>query len=427
MNRIIITLFLYLSALTAFPRELTIEECVEKATSNYPLIKKYNLIASTLDIDLSDINRGWLPRIGAYGQATVQNVVPSFPSALSSSMQQMGQAMRGLGKFQYKAGIDISQNIWDGGTAKARRETARTMEAVQTSALDVELYTVRQRVENLYFAILLTEEQISRTTVTYNLLTANLDRLSSMLKNGTAMQSDVDMIEAQTLELKQTMTEARSSLQSYKSALELFIGENLDGTTFVCPDDNEPMTADSNRPELNMFERRKAASIAAQRLTDTSVMPHIGFFAQTYYGYPGFNYFNSMINRNLSFNLLAGLKISWNIDSFYTKKNSAHKTAVNIDEIAVEREQFMFNSNIQAQSIRQNIKGLREVIIEDARIVSLRSNVRRAAESQLANGIIDMTALLSKISDENIAALNSSFHHIKLIQEIYNLKYTLNQ
>lgn len=427
MNRIVISLLLFLSALTAFPEQLTIEDCVDKAITNYPLVKKYNLIASTLDIDLSDINRGWLPRIGAYGQITAQNVVPSFPSALSSVLQQMGQEMRGLGKIQYKAGIDVTQTVWDGGVSKARRENVRDREAVQSSDLDVELYAVRQRVENLYFAVLLTEEQISRSTITYNLLLDNLSKLRSMLRNGVAMQSDVDMIEARSLELKQTIAEAGSTLQSYKKALELFIGESLDEATFVCPDATEPLTTDSNRPELRMFDRRKTATLSALKLTDTSVMPRIGLFAQSYYGYPGLNYFNSMRNRRLSFNILAGLKISWNIDSFYTKKNNTRKTTVSIEDIDVERELFLFNSNIQAQSIRKNIEGLREVIAQDARIVTLRANVRKAAESQLANGIIDMTALLSKITDENIASLNASFHQIKLIQEIYNLKYTLNQ
>ena len=124
---------------------------------------------------------------------------------------------------------------------------------------------------------------------------------------------------------------------------------------------------------------------------------------------------------------MAGLKVSWNIDAFYIKKNLRRRTETDIADIAVERDLFMFNTNIQAQSTMKNIDGLREIIKDDNTILELRSKVRQAAESQLRNGIIDTTALLSKISDENIASLNASFHHIQLIQEIYNLKYTLNQ
>ncbi|MDE6225227.1 MAG: hypothetical protein K2M25_03720, partial [Muribaculaceae bacterium] len=134
-----------------------------------------------------------------------------------------------------------------------------------------------------------------------------------------------------------------------------------------------------------------------------------------------------MINREWSFNIVGGVKISWNIDSFYTKKNSSRKTSANIESITADRETFMFNTNIQKTSINENISGLRRLMADDEKIVTLRSNVRKAAESQLQTGITDTTALLSKITDENIAKLNGTYHHIKLIQEIYNLKYTLNQ
>ena len=64
---------------------------------------------------------------------------------------------------------------------------------------------------------------------------------------------------------------------------------------------------------------------------------------------------------------------------------------------------------------------------EDARIVELRAAVRRAAESQLENGVIDATALLTKITDEKLARLNASYHEIQFLQNIYKLKNTLNR
>ncbi|MDE6769872.1 MAG: TolC family protein, partial [Muribaculaceae bacterium] len=160
---------------------------------------------------------------------------------------------------------------------------------------------------------------------------------------------------------------------------------------------------------------------------DTSLMPRIGFFAQAYYGYPGFDYFKSMINRDLSFNILAGVKVSWNIDSFYTKKNSTRRTLVNAETISADREIFLFNTDMQTASQRVAIEGIRKVMKDDAKIIELRGNVRKAAESQLENGVIDATTLLTKISDENIARLTAQLHKIQLLQEIYKLKYILNR
>lgn len=405
----------------------TIEECVDKAIENYPLISKYNLLENTTEVELSDINKGWLPRLGLYGQATAQNIVPAFPDALQGVLQQMGQDIKGIGKIQYKVGVDLSQTIWDGGVAGARRELARKQEAAKQSALDVEMYAVRQRVENIYFAILLTEQQIAQSRITYGLLEANLDKLRSMLKNGTAMQSDVDMVEAQALAINQSIRQARCSVDGLRRVLTIFTGCDMMAEELTMPDASMPETDNRNRPELQLFENQMAVNAAAERMSDTSLMPRIGLFAQAYYGYPGFDYFQSMMNRDLSFNIIGGVKVSWNIDSFYTRKNTRRKTSVSNAQIATDRELFLFNNRLQSTSQISSINGIRSIIEDDARIVRLRQSVRKAAESQLDNGVIDATALLTKISDENIAQLTSKLHEIQLLQEIYKLKYTLNQ
>lgn len=427
MKSIAVGFLLCLVSALALRGEVTIDECVQKAEANYPLVKKYGLLAATRDIDLSDINKGWLPRVGVYGQVTAQNVVPSFPETLTGVLEQMGQQLQGLGKIQYKVGAEVSQTIWDGGSSRARREIARSQLEVEQAALDVELYSVRQRVENIYFAILLMEEQIAQSRVTYDLLSSNLERMRAMLRNGTAMQSDVDMIEAQALVVNQSIIQAASAADGYRRVLELFIGESLAGNALVRPVADEPLSVESERPELRLFDSKRNMNRAADRLNDTYLMPKIGLFAQAYYGYPGFDYFKSMINRDLSFNLLAGVKVSWNIDSFYTRSNNRRKTSVNDEKIAADMETFLFNSKLQASTQQETIKGLRETMKDDEKIITLRGNVRRAAESQLANGIIDATALLTKISDENIAQLTAKLHEIQLLHEIYKLKYTLNR
>lgn len=426
MKNIMTLLVALLTSLTAFA-QVTIEECLAKAERNYPIIKKYRLLDETLDIDLGEINDSWLPRIGVSGQLTGQNVVPEFPKSLTGVLDQMGQSMKGLGKVQYKIGVDVAQNIWDGGISKARREVARSQYEVSKSAIDVEMYAVRQRVESIFFAILLTEEQIEQSEITLNLLQKNIEQLQSKVRNGVAMQSDADMVEAQALTLKQSIKQAKSAAEGYQDALALFIGESIKGMKLERPLAEMPLSNENYRPELRLFDRQLQANETAQRLTDTSLMPKIGMFAQAYYGYPGFDYFKSMMNRDLSFNILAGIKVSWNIDSFYSKGKNSRRTSVNALDINADRDVFLFNSNIQSTSQRETIKGLRNVMKDDARIIELRGNVRRAAESQLANGIIDATALLTKISDENIAHMNARFHEIQLIKEIYNLKYTLNQ
>ncbi|MDE7437182.1 MAG: TolC family protein [Muribaculaceae bacterium] len=417
-------IFLILSA-TEASASINLEECVAKAEKNYPLIQKYDLLEATKEIDLSEINKSWLPGLNVYAQGTVQNIVPSFPSQLTGIINQMGQSIKGLSKLQYKIGVDLNQTIWDGGSSKARREVTQVNSEVQQAALDVQLYSVRERVENIYFAILLIEAQIERNNETIALINSNIEKLQSMVKNGVALKSDVDMLEAQALTLKQTIKEANAAEKGYREMLSIYIGEEIGNEKLTTPSSKYSIIK-SNRPELSLFNKRIQASALMNKLYDTSLMPKIGLFAQAYYGYPGFNYFQSMMNRDLSFNVLAGVKVSWNIGSFYNRKNNQGKSRINALEAENDRDVFLFNSKIQESSELNAIKGIEEVMKDDAKIIELRTTVRKTAESQLKNGVIDATDLLTKITDENIAHLNAKYHEIKLLQNIYKLKYTLN-
>lgn len=429
MKNMRLTLLL-LFVLLIMPRagaQVTVEECVEKATTNYPAIARYGLLQHSESIELRDINSSWYPRIGIYGQATGQNSVPSFPVVLSDMLSKLGQSMDGLGKFQYKGGVEVNQTIWDGGAAPRRRDLVRAGNAAQTAAVDVEMYAIRERVENLFFAVLLIEDQIEINRLTADILSSNLAKLQSMFRNGTAMQADCDMLEARLLTVSQGIATAEYAVKGYREMLGLFTGEDMSSATLLRPAVPALPSGEPSRPELSLFESRMAVNDASERLSDAAIMPRVGAFVQAYYGYPGMDYFKSMMNRDPSFNLLAGVKISWNIDSFYTRKDRSRKRDIENQQILADLDIFLFNTDLQSASERQTIEGLRKVMADDGRIVELQTNVRRVAESQLTNGVIDVTALLTKIADESQASLTAKYHEIQLIQEIYKLKYTLNK
>lgn len=407
--------------------QVTLEECIALAEENYPIISKYDLLEQTKEVNLSNINKGWLPQINVYGQGTVQNDTPSLPESLINIINQTGTNISGLNEWQYRIGADISQNIWDGGTSKVHRKIERAEDAERQAAIDVQLYAVRERVEDLYFGILLMDAQIEQVKNMQLLLQSNLDKLRIMQSNGTAMQSDVDMVEAEYLGTVQQLTQAESASQSYRNVLGLFMGKSIVGQKLVKPEAFIPQDLMPSRPELKYFEKQLQTNEARNASITANMMPKIGLFAQLYYGYTGFDYFENMMNRNPSFNILAGVKLSWNIGALYNKKNDRMKLKLSSDNINVERDIFLFNINLQSRSQLDHIDELKAVIKNNDRIVELRTNVRKAAESQLDNGVIDATALLTKLTDEKQARLTAAYHEIQLLQSIYELKYTLNK
>lgn len=407
--------------------QISLEECVTLATQNYPVIRKYDLISRTNDINISNINKTWLPQVNVYGQGSVQNAVPALPDILSAITSQNGMAADGLKKWQYKVGIDVNQTIWDGGTSAAQRHAEQALKDRQQSSLDVQMYAIRGRVEEIYFCALLTTEQIKQTQATINLLKSNLDRFRSMLAGGTAMQSDVDMIEAQCLTTAQQLVNNESRLREYKQLLSAFVGKDLTGTELIMPTQEKPSELSTARPEMEWYDADIRANEAFSRNIKAAIMPRVGLFTQAYYGYPGLNYFKSMMTRDLSFNIMAGVRVSWNISALYTKKNDLRKLTLASETTRTDRDEFLFNTRLQTISANNGIDEQESLIKDDGRIVELRCNIRKAAESQLRNGVIDAHGLLERITDENQACLTQVYHKIKLIQNIYKLKYTLNR
>ena len=425
MKRTILLLLMVLTALTS--RAQTLEECCRLAREHYPEIRQYDLIAETEQYNISNAARAWIPQVVLSGQATYQSATPTYPEAFNQMIAANGLDMSGVRKDQYKVVIDVSQNIWDGGQSKANREIAKAEAAVECSRVDVSLYDLQSRIQNLYFGILLLDERVAQTETLIEVLDANLNRIRTYYKNGVAMQSDVDAVEAELLTARQTLSQVEASRTSYRRMLEVFIGQPLTDKTLTRPAMVEVASRTSLRPELAMFEAQSNILSAQRNAITASVMPRFSAFAQGYYGYPGLDMFKSMVSAEWTLNAIVGVRMSWNIGAFYTKKNNLNKLDVAERQISVQRDIFLFNTQMQTTQDDGEIARLRSALEDDNRIVELRRSVRMAAESQLKNGVIDATDLLRKISDETAAALARSTHEIELLQSIYRLKTTLNQ
>ena len=403
MKRIILSILFAGFSASVFA-QMTLETCQELAREHYPEVKQYDLIRLTEQYDLSNAARAWLPQLSLSAQATWQNEVPEFPEALSGMLSRAGVTIPGLKKDQYKVGLELNQTIWDGGKSNADKRLARTEAAEQRAMTDVDLYILKKRVNELYFGILLLEEKLSQTYRTIALLESNLDKMRSLVTNGTALASDADAVEAELLTARQQATQIEASRTSYRKMLELFIGEPLQ-ENLLRPEFEEMATTELTRPELVLFDAKKNRLAAQEALIKSSTRPKFGFFAQGYYGYPSMDYFASMMSNEWRWNLLTGIRMSWNFGAYYTKKNSLNKLRTAQQSIDLQRDVFRFETDLQISQETGDIARLRKTIANDARIVSLRQSVREAAESKLRNGIIDTNDLLQKITDEGCGSV----------------------
>lgn len=426
MKRIALLCGCLLAGLSA-GAQVTLDECRRLAREHYPEIRQYDLVRRTEEYTLSNARRAWLPQLSLAAQATWQTEVPSFPNALAGMLVQQGIDMPGMNKDQYKAALELNQTLWDGGKSEADKRIARAEAAEQARSADVDLYALQGRVDNLFFGILLLDERIAQTRLTLDLLRSNLEKVRALQRNGVAMQSDADAVEAELLTVNQQLTQVTASRDSYRRMLEIFTGRPLDGERLERPDTSEPRSMESSRPELALFDATADKLTAQERLVKAATCPRFGLFAQGYYGYPGMDYFQSMMSPDWSWNAMAGVKMSWNFGAYYTRKNSLAKLRTAKEQVEVQREIFLFNTRLQTAEESGDIARLRKALADDDRIVALRRSVREAAESKLRNGVIDTDDLLRKITDEAAAATARSAREIELLKTIYELKHTINR
>ena len=423
MKKIMISLALIILSSGSWAQ--TLEECQQAAEKNYPLIKQYGLIAKTTQLTVKNIQKGWLPQVTASAQATYQSAVTAWPESMQSMYQQMGLNMKGLSKDQYKIGIDLQQTIYDGGAISSQRNLAQQEGKVQEAQTETNLYQVRRRVNEMYFSLLLLNEQIQLNEDVKTLLLSSEKKLSAMVKGGTAATSDLDNVRAERLSVEQQNESLKQQKQMLQRMLSVFCGLEVNNTQKPAP--VQIASSVNNRPEMRLYNSQLELTEAKEKALDTQLRPKLGLFAQGYYGYPGLNMFEDMINRKWSLNGIVGIKLSWNVSALYTRKNDKAKLNAQREMIENAREVFLFNNKLEEIQQNENINRYQTMMKSDDEIIVLRTNVRKAAESKLTHGIIDVISLLREINNENAAKTQQSIHEIDMLKEMYNLKYTNNE
>jgi len=320
-------------------------------------------------------------------------------------------------------GIDISQTIYDGGVISSQKAIAREQGKVQAAQNEVNLYNVRKRVNEMYFSLLLLDEQIKLNSDLQELLLGNEKKLESMVKNGTAAESDWQSVKAERLNVIQQNTSLESQKRMLQTMLSTFCGIEVKNP-------QKPTVAEANatnnRPEMRLFDAQLRLADAQERALNSALMPKLGVFAQGYYGYPGLNMFEDMMRHDWSLNGLIGAKLTWNIGALYTRKNDKAKLQLQRDMTETSREVFLFNNNLEQIQQNENIARYKKLMADDEEIISLRSAVRKAAESKLSHGIIDVNDLVREINAENATRVSQSMHEIEMLKQIYDNKFTTN-
>ena len=423
MKNVFIIIALLVLPVTSWS-QTTLEQCQQAAEKNYPLIRQYDLIKQTTELTVANISKKWLPQVTADAQATLQSDVAAWPDEMRAMLSATELDIKGLKKDQYRVGVELRQTIIDGGAVSSEKAVARAQGDVEVIQNEVTLYGIRSRVNEMYFSVLLLDENIKLAADLEKVFEANEAKLKSLSDGGAAAESDYLTMRAERLSTHQRSVQLQSARKALLSMLSTFCG--LEVAQVVKPSPDVSLSRDNNRPELRLFNSQLNLVDARERQLDAALMPRMSLFAQGYWGYPGYNMFEDMISHRFSLNGMVGVKLSWNLGALYTRSNVKKALSLQRRSIENSRDAFLLNNSVEKARLDEELSLYRSLMDSDNEIVSLRSQVRKASQSRLDHGIIDVSDLVKEIHNEHAAMLNRSTHEVEMLKRIYDIKTLTN-
>jgi len=394
--------------------QLTLSDCYKLALQNYPQVKQRELIAKTADYTIENIQKGYLPQLNISGQASYQSAVTEIPIKIP------GVNIPALSKDQYKLYGEFDQVVYDGGAIQQQKQLQKTNEAVSQQQLETDLYQLKDRINQLFFGVLLLDAQLRQNDLTIKDIQLGYDKVNAQIKNGTAFRSNGDVLMAQLLQNKQQSINLLASRKAYTDMLGLFIGKPLDETIILVKPQSVDPSHQINRPELRVYDEQEKNLDVQNKLLTVQTLPKLNLFLQGGVARPGLDF----LNNNFASYYIGGIKLSWSPSAFYTLKRSRALIDINRKNIDVEKETFLFNTNLTVKQQDGDIGKYQRLLVSDDEIIDLRARVKTTALVQLENGVITTNDFLTDVNDENLARQNKILHEVQLLMTQYNQQTT---
>lgn len=393
--------------------QVTLDECKTSARDNYPAVKQYRLIELSRDYTMDNASKAWLPKVSvAAGAVAMTDIMENTAAGAAADVSNE----------IYGAMFQVSQTIYDGGTTAARKRVTRAEADVEKGRLDVTMYDINSRVEELFFGILTIDEKLKQIQLLQNDLELSMRTVNGMINGGLANQSDKDAIKVEQLKASQQESSLTTSRAAYVRMLAAFTGKDMSADTqFEKPETTTPAleTITNRRPELEYYSARLRLLDEQRHTLDTKLRPQISFFGAAVYH----NRINDLLKNGT---LAAGVTLSWNIGALYTRKNDIRNIETQKLQTESQRETFLLNTRMQNENSYGNINGLKKQIALDDEIITLRENIRQTTEKKVENGTETVNELLRHINAVSEARQTKAMHEIVLIRELYSLRHTNN-
>lgn len=413
---LIVVILIEANRIEAQTTTVTLEQCYELAQQNYPLIGQHELLEKSKEFNIGNAHAGYLPQVTLYGQMTYQSEVTQVPISVP------GFEVPTLSKDQYKIYGEVNQVIYDGGTIKGQTYVQKVSTQVEQQKIEVDLYKIRERINQIYFGALLAAQQLDQIELLKKDLQTNLSKTEAAIANGVAFRMNADILQAELLKADQRTTEVKALHSSYLLMLGYFINQTLDDNTELqMPSTSLNTDQEIVRPELDLFTYQSSLLEAQHQTLSSRTRPKVGLFVQGGYGKPALN----LLKNEFDFYYIGGLRLNWSLSGFYNTNREKLQLETNQEMLDTQREVFLFNTNLTLQQQQQEIIKLETLIQKDNQIIELRTRIKNTAQAQLENGVISANDYLIELNAEDQVHQNLLLHRVQLVLAQYNYQNTI--
>lgn len=393
---------------------LSIDTCYRLARIHYPLIVQEHLIEEAKDYTIRNINAGNLPQVGIYGRATYQSAVTEIPIHLPSVK------VPELSKDQYRVYAELSQSIYDGGTLRAEREMAEAGSRLEARQLEVTLYRLKARIDELFFGMMLLNEKLAENSLYQQDIQAGLRKVIAAVDNGSALKSNRSKLEAELLAAEQQATELHAQRLSFARMLGIFIGRPVPDTVGLEAAPKAIDTSGIARPEIEVFRDRSTLLHIQDKMLSAANRPKVNFFVDGGAGRPGLD----MLDNRFRAYYIGGVNLSLPLSGFYTLRRKRALLDVNRQELASERETFLFQTRQELTGEQTAFEKNTALIDGDEKIIALRTQIKETSLAQLEQGAITSDDYLRDIHALDQARQQMSLHRVERLMNAYQAQTT---
>ncbi len=404
MKKIAFILFGVLPILTFAQQTLSLEDCYAQTEKNYPLAKQKGLLEEKLNSEIKILEKERLPKLDLNLQATYQSDVIEFPLVIPNS------TIEPPNKDQYRATLDANQLIYNGGNIAANTKLKTAELASQQQQITINLYSLKSRINQNYFSVLLFQEREKLLLSKMEQLDARLNEANVGVKYGAVLPASEQILKAELLKLKQQISQIKFDRKKALNNLSLLLSQNLDSDiTLVNPDILVAPEIESQRPELELFDLQEMQLEALKEVLSKNNFPKLLGFAQAGYGNPGLN----MLDNSFQDFYMIGLKMNWNFFDWGKMKEKKQVVDISKEIVSTEKETFLLNNQMQQKEAENDIDKYEIMLQKDTEIIELRERVLQTTTSQLQNGVITSSEYITELNNLYEAKIDEQLHKIQ--------------